>query len=78
MITAHLRALGADVGADERVYIRHKLGMKFGKFARSVERVSVRIEASLSSNETRRSWLRSMAHLPGRSAPCGEPCSVVA
>lgn len=44
MITAHVRALGADVGADERAYIRRKLGMKFGKFDRSIERVSVRIE----------------------------------
>lgn len=44
MITAHIRALGVDVGTDERAYIRRKLGMKFGKFARSIERVSVRIE----------------------------------
>ena len=44
MITAHIRVLGADVGADERAYIRRKLVRKFGKFARSVERVSVRIE----------------------------------
>ena len=44
MITAHIRARGVDVGADERAYIRRKLGMKFGKFASSVERVSVRIE----------------------------------
>ena len=44
MIASHIRALGVDVGADERAYIRRKLGMKFGKFASSVERVSVRIE----------------------------------
>jgi ribosome-associated translation inhibitor RaiA len=43
-ITAHIRAQGVDVDADERAYIRRKLGMKFGKFANSVERVSVRIE----------------------------------
>jgi ribosome-associated translation inhibitor RaiA len=43
MITAHIRALGVDVGADERAYIRRKLGGKFGKFASSVERVSIRI-----------------------------------
>jgi ribosome-associated translation inhibitor RaiA len=43
MITAHIRAVGVDVGADERAYIRRKLGMKFAKFASSVERVSVRI-----------------------------------
>lgn len=44
MITAHIRAPGIYVGADERAYIRRKLGMKFAKFASSVERVSVRIE----------------------------------
>jgi len=44
MVTAHIRALGVDVGADGRAYIRRKLGMKLGKFASSVERVSVRLE----------------------------------
>ena len=44
MITAHIRALGVAVAADGRAYIRRKLGMKFGKFAPSVERISVRIE----------------------------------
>ena len=44
MITAHIRALGVGVSADERAYIRRKLGMKFGKFAPSVERITVRIE----------------------------------
>ena len=44
MITAHIRALGVDVDAEGRAYIRRKLAMKFGKFASSVERISVRIE----------------------------------
>jgi len=44
MITAHIHAPGVEAGADERAYIRRKLGIKFGKFASSVERVSVRIE----------------------------------
>lgn len=44
MIAAYIRAPATDVGADERAHIRRKLGTKFGKFARSIERVSVRIE----------------------------------
>ena len=42
-VTVHVRALGVEVGADERAYIRRKLGIKFDKFAPSVGRVSVRI-----------------------------------
>ena len=42
-IPAHIRAVGAPVDADDRAYLRRKLGRKLGKFARAVERVSVRI-----------------------------------
>jgi ribosome-associated translation inhibitor RaiA len=42
-IPAHIRAHGAPVEAEDRAYLRRKLGRKLGKFARAVERVSVRI-----------------------------------
>jgi len=41
---AHIRVFGVELGDDERAYIRKKLGMKLGKFASSIERVSVRVE----------------------------------
>jgi ribosome-associated translation inhibitor RaiA len=42
-IPANIRAFGAPIDAEERAYLRRKLGAKLGKFARAVERVSVRI-----------------------------------
>jgi hypothetical protein len=42
-IPAHIRATGAPVDAADRACLRRNLGMKLGKFARAVERVSVRI-----------------------------------
>lgn len=42
-IPAHIRAVGAPIDAGDRAYLRRKLGAKLGKFARAVERVSVRI-----------------------------------
>jgi ribosome-associated translation inhibitor RaiA len=42
-IPAHILATGAPVDAADRAYLRRKLGRKLGKFARAVERVSVRI-----------------------------------
>jgi hypothetical protein len=42
-IPAHIRAAGAPIDTEDRAYIRRKLGTKVGKFARAVERVSVRI-----------------------------------
>ncbi|HLS87107.1 MAG TPA: HPF/RaiA family ribosome-associated protein [Burkholderiales bacterium] len=42
-IPAYIRAEGAPIDADDRAYLRRKLGMRLGKFARAVERVSVRI-----------------------------------
>jgi CBS domain-containing protein/ribosome-associated translation inhibitor RaiA len=43
LVPANIRAMGVDVDADTRAYIRRKLGMKLGKFALSIERVSVRV-----------------------------------
>jgi hypothetical protein len=40
---AHIRAVGAPIRAADRAYLRRKLGMKLGKFARAIECVSVRI-----------------------------------
>lgn len=42
-IPAHVRAVGASLDAKDRAYMRRKLGMKLGKFARAIERVSVRV-----------------------------------
>jgi ribosome-associated translation inhibitor RaiA len=41
---AHIRAVGAPIDAGDRAYLREKLGTKLGKFARSIERASVRIK----------------------------------
>jgi hypothetical protein len=43
-VPAHIRVLGAELEPDDRTYIRRKLGRKLGKFASSIERVSVRVE----------------------------------
>jgi len=43
-IPAYIRATGRDLTADDRSYIRRKLGAKLGKFADAIERVSVRTE----------------------------------
>jgi hypothetical protein len=43
MVPAHIRDAGAGLDAQDRAYLRRKLGMKLGKFARHIERVSVRI-----------------------------------
>jgi ribosome-associated translation inhibitor RaiA len=40
---AHVRVIGVELDDDDRALIRRKLGMKLGKFATSIERVSVRI-----------------------------------
>src|SRR5690242_3377118 len=42
-IPAHIRAEKATLNDADRDYLRRKLGAKLGKFARAVERVSVRI-----------------------------------
>jgi hypothetical protein len=41
---AHIRVFGVELDRDDRIYIQRKLGMKLGKFASSIERVSVRVE----------------------------------
>ena len=41
---AHIRVFGVELDLDDRTYIRRKLGRKLGKFAASIERVSVRVE----------------------------------
>lgn len=41
---AHIRAAGTPLDATDRDYLRRKLGRKLGKFARTVERASVRVE----------------------------------
>lgn len=43
-IPAYIRAVGVDVDQEDRAYLRRKLGRKLGKFARDVQRVSVRID----------------------------------
>ena len=43
-IPAHIRMLGAEINKNERDRLRQKLGSKLGKFADSIERVSVRIK----------------------------------
>ena len=40
---AHVRLLGVELDDDEQAYVRRKLGMKLGKFAPSIERISVRV-----------------------------------
>lgn len=41
---AHVRTIGVMLAPADRFYIRRKLGMKLGKFAPSIERVSVRVK----------------------------------
>ena len=41
---SHIRAVGVEVGEDDRAYIRLKLGLKLRKFSSSIDRVSVRLE----------------------------------
>ena len=40
---AHVRVIGVELDDDDQAFIRRKLGMKLGKFATSIERVSVRV-----------------------------------
>ncbi len=40
----HIRATQGNLRPVEREYIRRKLGLKLGKYARSIERISVRLE----------------------------------
>ena len=40
---AHVRVIGLELSDDNHALIRRRLGMKLGKFARSIERVTVRV-----------------------------------
>lgn len=43
-IPAFIRSAGVDIDANDKAYLRRKLGRKLGKFASSLQRVSVRME----------------------------------
>lgn len=43
-IPGNIRVAGVHLSTEDQTYIRRKLGMKLGKFAISIERVSVRVE----------------------------------
>jgi hypothetical protein len=42
-VPAHISAFGVTLDQDARAAIRHQLGLKLGKYATAIERVSVRI-----------------------------------
>lgn len=44
LVPAYIRAVDRALDAESRAYVRRKLGMKLGKFAKAIERVSVRVE----------------------------------
>lgn len=44
LIPAHIRVAGVHLSADGKAHIRRKAGNKLGKFAASIERVSVRVK----------------------------------
>ena len=43
-VPANIRMAGVELTQDDRAYIRQNLGMKLGKYANSIERVSVRVK----------------------------------
>ena len=43
-VPANIRVVGVELNQDDRAYIRQSLGMKLGKYATSIERVSVRVK----------------------------------
>jgi CBS domain-containing protein len=44
LVPANIRVAGVTLDDDDRTYIRRRLGMKLGKFADNIERVTVRVE----------------------------------
>jgi hypothetical protein len=43
-VPANIRVFGVDLSQEERVLIRHGLGVKLGKYEHSIERVTVRVQ----------------------------------
>ena len=43
---AHVRVSGVELDEDDQAFVRRRLGMKLGKFAMSIERVTVRVTDS--------------------------------
>jgi ribosome-associated translation inhibitor RaiA len=43
-VPVNIRVVGVELNQDDRAYIRQRLGMKLGKYAPSIERVTVRVE----------------------------------
>jgi ribosome-associated translation inhibitor RaiA len=43
-VPANIRVAGVELNEDQRAYIRQSLGLKLGKYATSIERVSVRVK----------------------------------
>ena len=41
-----MRVIGVDLDDDDQAFVRRKLGMKLGKFATSIERITVRVTDS--------------------------------
>jgi len=44
LIPAYIRAVDVDIDQEDRAYLRRKLGRKLGKYARNIQRVSVRLD----------------------------------
>jgi ribosome-associated translation inhibitor RaiA len=44
LVSAHIRVLGADLTKTQRMSLRQKIGVTLGKFADSIERVSIRVK----------------------------------
>lgn len=42
-VPAYIRVVGVNLDQEERVFIRQRLGVKLGKYATAIERVSVRV-----------------------------------
>ena len=47
-VPVHIRSVGDEFGSPDELYIRRKLGTRLGKFASSIERVSVRTQDVIS------------------------------
>jgi hypothetical protein len=44
LVPAYIRAQGMELTGDDRIRVRRSVGLKLGKFAAALERVSVRLE----------------------------------